>query len=75
MLKDEGVIYASFKYGDGTKVRGERVFSDFDEKSVVPLFENAGLCIVCNEIGSDSRPGRESEKWINVIAIKKSQPV
>ena len=75
VLKDEGVIYASFKYGDGTKVRGERVFSDFDEKSVVPLFENAGLCIVCNEIGSDSRPGRESEKWINVIAMKKSQPV
>ncbi len=70
-LKDGGVIYASFKYGDGTKIRGERSFSDFNEKSVVPLFEAAGFEIIHNEIGSDSRPGRESEKWINVIGRKR----
>ena len=70
-LKDGGVIYASFKYGDGTKMRGERSFSDFNEKSVVSLFEAAGFEIIHNEIGSDSRPGRESEKWINVIGRKR----
>ena len=69
-LKKDGVIYASFKYGDGTKVRGERIFSDFNEKSVIPLFEDAGFEIMHNEIGSDSRPGRKSEKWINVIGRK-----
>jgi hypothetical protein len=69
-LKKDGVIYASFKYGDGTKVRGERIFSDFNEKSVIPLFADAGFEIIHNEIGSDSRPGRESEKWINVIGRK-----
>ncbi len=69
-LKKDGIIYASFKYGDGTKVRGERIFSDFNEKSVIPLFEDAGFEIIHNEIGSDSRPGRESEKWINVIGKK-----
>lgn len=69
-LKDGGIMYASFKYGDGSKMRGERRFSDFNEKSVVPLFEEAGFTVLHNEIGSDSRPGRGAEKWINVIGRK-----
>ena len=66
-LKPGGIIYASFKYGDGTVFRGERQFSDFTEISIVPLFEQAGFEIVSNVVGSDSRPGREDEKWVNVI--------
>ena len=69
-LKDGGIMYASFKYGDGTKIRGERRFSDFNEKSIVPLFENAGFTILDNEVGHDNRPGRESEMWVEVIASK-----
>ena len=69
-LKPGGIIYASFKYGDGTKMRGERRFSDFNEKSVVPLFENAGFTIIEKKKGADSRPGREDEMWITVIARK-----
>jgi len=69
-LKDGGVMYASFKYGYGTKVRGERKFSDFNENSVIPLFENAGFTILYNEVGHDNRPGRESEMWVEVIASK-----
>lgn len=69
-LKLGGIVYASFKYGEGTKMRGDRVFSDFTEKSVIPLFENAGFVIVSNEVGTDSRPGREDEKWVNVIGVK-----
>ncbi len=68
-LKPGGAIYASFKYGEGTVSRGERQFTDFTEKSIVPLFENAGFEIVSNIVGSDSRPGRENEKWVNVIGI------
>ncbi len=67
-LKPGGVMYASFKYGEGTVFRGERQFSDFTEVSIVPLFEQAGFEIVSNIVGSDSRPGREDEKWVNVIA-------
>lgn len=70
-LKAGGVMYASFKYGDGTKMRGERRFSDFNEKSIVPLFEDAGFAIRDNEVGHDNRPGRESEMWVEVIAVKK----
>ena len=68
-LKPGGTLYASFKYGEGTTTRGERQFSDFTEKSIVPLFENAGFEIVSNIVGSDSRPGREDEKWVNVIGV------
>ncbi len=68
-LKKNGAIYASFKYGDGTTNRGERQFSDFTEESIVPLFEAAGFDVVSNIVGTDSRPGRETEKWVNVIGI------
>nr|WP_330367058.1 NUDIX domain-containing protein [Butyrivibrio sp. WCD3002] len=70
-LKDGGVIYASFKYGDGTKMRGSRRFSDFNEKSIVPLFEDAGFEIIFNDTGNDNRPGREAEMWVNAIGRKK----
>ncbi len=69
-LKSGGAVYASFKYGSGTKIRGDRVFSDFTEKSVIPLFEGSGFKIVSNEVGTDSRPGREDEKWVNIIGVK-----
>ena len=69
-LKPSGVMYASFKYGDGTKQRGERMFSDFNEKSVVPLFEGAGFRILKTEVGHDNRPGREAEMWVAVISAK-----
>jgi 2-polyprenyl-3-methyl-5-hydroxy-6-metoxy-1,4-benzoquinol methylase len=68
-LKSGGVMYASFKYGDGIQMRGERRFSDFNEKSIVPLFENAGFKIIYNEVGADNRPGRENEMWVNVICV------
>nr|WP_297708436.1 class I SAM-dependent methyltransferase [uncultured Butyrivibrio sp.] len=69
-LRTNGAVYASFKYGEGTKIRGDRVFSDFTEESVIPLFENAGFKIVSNVVGTDSRPGREDEKWVNVLCVK-----
>lgn len=71
LLRVNGVLYASFKYGEGRKVRGKRVFSDFTEKSIVPLFQAAGFAIVSNVVGADSRPERADEKWINIIGMKK----
>ncbi len=70
-LKAGGALYASFKYGEGTTMRGERQFSDFTEKSILPLMEAAGFEVVSNLVGSDSRPGREDEKWVNVIGIRR----
>ncbi len=63
-------MYASFKYGEGTTVRGERIFSDFTEKSVEQLMNGAGFNVVERGITSDIRLGRAEEKWVNVIVKK-----
>lgn len=69
-LKDNGALYVSFKYGEGTKQRGDRTFSDFTEESVKVLLNNAGFEVIECGITSDIRPGRDDEKWVNVIARK-----
>lgn len=69
-LGNGGIIYASFKYGDGETKRGERTFIDFTEESVQPFIREAGFEILEIGITSDFRPGRDEEKWVNVIAKK-----
>lgn len=65
-----GVLYASFKYGEGAKKRGERTFSDFTENSVILLLSEAEFEIIECSVTADIRPGRDDEKWVNVIARK-----
>lgn len=67
-LKDNGALYVSFKYGEGTKQRGDRTFSDFTEESVKALLNNARFEVIECGITSDIRPGRADEKWVNVIS-------
>ena len=69
-LKKKGIMYASFKYGEGTTKRGERTFSDFTENSVQKLMKTAGFEILECGITQDVRLGRIDEKWVNVIAKK-----
>ncbi|SCX17591.1 Cyclopropane fatty-acyl-phospholipid synthase [Lachnospiraceae bacterium YSD2013] len=69
-LKKKGVMYASFKYGDGTAQRGERIFSNFTEASAQKLMESAGFKVIECGITLDIRPGRGEEKWVNVIVGK-----
>ena len=66
-LKPSGVLYASFKYGNGSCLRGDRSFIDFTDQSIASVFEQAGFSILSNNVGNDSRPGREEEKWVNII--------
>ena len=69
-LKDKGNMYASFKYGEGTMIRGERTFSNFTEESAERLMRDAGFDVVECGVTSDIRPGRAEEKWVNVIVRK-----
>lgn len=69
-LMTAGALYVSFKYGEGMKLRGERQFSDFTEETVRPLLEGAGFAIIESGITTDVRPGRDDERWVNVIARK-----
>lgn len=70
-LKQNGIIYTSFKYGDFEGERNERYFTDMTEISFKKLIENIrDLRIEEYWITSDVRPGRGEEKWLNLILRK-----
>lgn len=70
-LKNGGVIYTSFKYGDFEGERNERYFSDFTEDAFTEYISDLkGINIVDTWVTSDVRPGRGEEKWLNLILKK-----
>lgn len=72
-LKDNGIIYISFKYGDFEGERKGRYFTDFTEKTFREVIEKVPeLTIEEHWITSDVRPGRGEEKWLNLI-LRKNQ--
>lgn len=70
-LKDNGIIYTSFKYGDFSGERNGRFFTDMTEKSFKELLNKVN-CLKIEEqwITKDVRPGRGEEKWLNLILRK-----
>lgn len=69
-LKTNGVLYASFKYGDGEKVHNSRSFSDFTKKPAVTLLEDADFNVLKCFITYDVRIDRIDERWVNIFGIK-----
>lgn len=69
--KDNGYIYASFKYGDFEGYRNERYFTDFTEVSFQQFIKGiSGIKMIEYWISADVRPGRSEEKWLNLILQK-----
>ena len=66
-LKENGILYASFKYGDFEGERNGRYFNDLTESTAIELFEKLHFKIIKTWITSDSRKGREDEKWVNIL--------
>lgn len=72
-LKRDGILYTSFKYGDFEGYRDERYFIDMTEEKFKKLLDEIQVFDVEKIwITSDVRPGRDDEKWLNVIVRKKS---
>lgn len=69
-LKDGGVLYASFKYGDGEKIVNERLFNYFNEQSLRMLMRENGFEVLELFVTQDVREGRSEEKWVNVVGAK-----
>ena len=70
-LKEDGIIYTSFKYGDFEGERNGRYFTDFTEKTFEEFVgEIDNLQLKEEWITGDVRPGRGEEKWLNVILQK-----
>lgn len=70
-LKDHGVIYTSFKYGDFEGMRNGRHFTDFTLEALQEFIkEISGAAIEESWITGDVRPGRGEEKWLNLLLRK-----
>ncbi len=67
-VKPGGYIYSSFKYGEFEGYRNGRYFTDFTLESFHEFLKTFPELTVTEEwISSDVRPGRQDEKWLNVI--------
>ena len=70
-LKPNGIIYTSFKHGGFEGMRNGRHFTDFTEEAFREFLEAIpGLEIERAWTTSDVRPGREVEKWLNLLLRK-----
>ena len=71
-LKENGLIYTSFKYGTFEGIRNDRYFIDMTEERIGQLFKMvSGIEVEETWITSDVRPGRGEEKWLNLFLRKK----
>lgn len=71
-LKENGVIYTSFKYGTFAGERNGRYFTDMTEDIFVDFLKKIhNLTVEELWVTSDVRPGRGDEKWLNWILRKK----
>ena len=71
-LKEGGVLYASFKYGDGEVIRRGRYFSNYNERTMEKLMQDAGFEILELFVTEDVRRDRSGKKWVNVVGKKES---
>jgi SAM-dependent methyltransferase len=68
-LKEKGILYVSFKYGDFSGERNGRYFIDLNEDLIKQYLQKTILEMIEYFITEDVRPDR-SEKWLNVIVRK-----
>ena len=68
-LKESGVMYVSFKYGDFEGLRDGRFYLDLTLKRLQKCLEGSGLVVVDSSISIDVRNDNET-KWLNAILVK-----
>ena len=68
-LKDDGIFYCSFKYGDYQGYRNERYFTDLDEQEFMKFIASK-FEIVDQWISEDARKDVK-QLWLNSIVRKK----
>lgn len=72
-LTDNGIIYTSFKYGEFEGERNGRYFTNFTYESFCEFISDMkGIAIEEYWYTGDVRPGREDQKWLNLLLRKTS---
>lgn len=69
-LKEEGVLHASFKFGDFEGMRNGRYFNDLTQDSAIEVFEKSDFKVIKTWLTNDSRLDRRDEKWTNILVRK-----
>lgn len=70
-LDTNGIIYTSFKYGTFEGERNGRFFTDFTPDTFSDFIKDVEQIQIEEEwLTDDVRPGREKEKWLNLILKK-----
>lgn len=70
-LKTGGILYSSFKYGDGEIISGSRLFSNYTEDSFSLLIKNhPSLRVEQLWMTEDVRTDRKGEFWLNGLVVK-----
>lgn len=70
-LRQNGILYASFKYGNFEGERNGRCFTDMNQEGLKSLIEDIPeLEIKEIHLSGDVRQGRDKEQWLNVILQK-----
>ena len=73
-LKNNGVLYASFKYGDTERTDGDRYFNDYNEEKLNLLMNrHKNLKIEDIWVTEDIRAERKNEYWMNVLLVLHSE--
>ena len=68
-LKTGGILYTYFKYGSFEGLKDGRYFTCFTDQALEEFWRRASsLRIFDWWITRDVRPGREEERWINLLA-------
>lgn len=70
-LKENGVIYVSFKYGEFEGWRNGRYFTDMTEDGARRMVEECrGMSVEEIWVTADVREGRGDERWVNMVGRK-----
>jgi SAM-dependent methyltransferase len=72
-LKPSGVLYASFKYGEGERWTHGRRFTDMDKPGLERLLKQTPhLALKTCWSSSDRRPNRADERWLNTLLTRQA---
>ncbi len=71
-LRENGVLYASFKYGEGEQIVQGRYFHYYKEDSLRELITGQYFDVKEIFVTQDARKGRQAERWVNVLAGKRT---
>ena len=69
-LKENGILYASFKEGNTTRMVNKRRFTDMTIQDLKQIIPHCELMSIKFWRSQDARKGRENEFWINMLAKK-----